>query len=63
MCFEELEDAAAPGGKVFESPDEYVKRLEGNMLLYGAVMQVGAWVEGSWGGPSWLLGAVAQSIH
>jgi hypothetical protein len=40
MGFEEQEDAAAPGGKVFESPDEYVKRLEGHMLLYGAVMQV-----------------------
>ncbi|KAG2429003.1 hypothetical protein HXX76_011246 [Chlamydomonas incerta] len=40
MGFEELDDPAAPSGKVFESPDEYLKRLEGLLLLYAAVMQV-----------------------
>ncbi|KXZ49189.1 hypothetical protein GPECTOR_22g779 [Gonium pectorale] len=40
MGFAELDDPSAPAGKVFESPDEYAKRLEGVMLLYGAIMQV-----------------------
>ncbi|GFR52145.1 hypothetical protein Agub_g14660 [Astrephomene gubernaculifera] len=39
MGFEELDDPSAPAGKVFESPDEYASRLEGLMLLYGAIMQ------------------------
>eukprot|EP00198_Chlamydomonas_reinhardtii_P001939 XP_001691275.1 polyadenylated-RNA export factor [Chlamydomonas reinhardtii] len=40
MGFLELDDPTAPSGKVFESPDEYLKRLEGLLLLYAAVMQV-----------------------
>ncbi|KAG2495219.1 hypothetical protein HYH03_006825 [Edaphochlamys debaryana] len=40
MGFEELEDPSAPTGKAFESPDAFARRLEGLMLLYGALMQV-----------------------
>ncbi len=40
MGFEEQEDPSAPSGKVFESAESYTNRLEGLMLLYGAIMQV-----------------------
>lgn len=40
MGFEEQDDPSVPAGKVFESADEYVRRVEGLMLLYGAIMQV-----------------------
>lgn len=40
MGFEEQEDPTAPSGKVFESAESYTNRLEGLMLLYGAIMQV-----------------------
>ncbi len=40
MGFGELDDPAAKSGKVFESPEEYQRRLEGLLLLYGAIMQV-----------------------
>ncbi|GLC49071.1 hypothetical protein PLESTB_000179300 [Pleodorina starrii] len=40
MGFEEQDDPSAASGKVFESPEEYIRRVEGIMLLYGAIMQV-----------------------
>ncbi|KAJ9507996.1 hypothetical protein QJQ45_021330, partial [Haematococcus lacustris] len=38
MGYEEVETTA--GSKVFESHDQYLQRLEGCMLLYGALVQV-----------------------
>lgn len=47
MGFKEIDDPNASGGgggggggKVFESIDEVLKRTEGLMLLYGAIVQV-----------------------
>ena len=40
MGFVESDDTSAASGKVFESHEEYARRLEGLMLLYGAIMQV-----------------------
>jgi len=39
MGYKEVEDKAT-GGKMFETTDELCKRIEGLMLLYGAIVQV-----------------------
>lgn len=40
MGYSILEDESAPNRKAFESVDTYLGRVEGLMMLYGAVVQV-----------------------
>ena len=39
MGYKEVDDPSVMGGRAFESTDEMLKRVEGLMLLYGAVVQ------------------------